>query len=355
MRKGAQEPAFLGAMRRTGFELELLAPRGKARRDLAEALAAKLGAGTRIEYGLKYHSDAIHASRRPVCHLTPAYRIRTSDGRVLATIVDDNTINKDLDADAPDQPELFRFVVDDLRIAIWLERHSWTHAWGLDTIFAQLTKTFDGTVLPRGVHPAQHPEHRVVIDPVGHALGVVALYGGERERVSEIVTAPLWPYEREAVLDLLLETAAGLGFACPHEAALHLHLDRQPWMNTGSLKRLILGFSEARTSILETLSPNPACTKLGPFSARTIEAAGSSASMNFDAFCKLLRATGATKYADINILGLINEPPLHPTLEVRCLPMSMEAARIEALTREVERFLTEIEGEGAGTAAEPGA
>lgn len=334
----------MGARRRTGFELELLAPAGSERRNLADALAAELGSGARVEYGLKYHSDAVHASRRPVCHLTPAYRIRTSDGRVLATIVDDNTINKDLLTSAPERPDLFRFVVDDLRLAIWLERHSWTNEWTIDAILGQLCDTFDGKLLPAGVQPAQHPEHRVVIDPVGHALGVVALYGGERERVSEIVTAPLWTHEREPILELLLGTAAQLGFVCPHEAALHLHMDRDPWMNTRSLRRLILGFSEARTKIIETLSPNPACTKLGPFSERVVGAAASvdEASTSFDAFRKMLRAAGATKYADINILGIINEPPLHPTLEVRCLPMSLDAARVESLTREVERLLDEI-------------
>jgi hypothetical protein len=333
--------APFGTDSRTGYELELVAPRGRGRLDFARALAERTGGAVR--YGFKYQSPGRARSGKPICDLTPAYRVLDDSGQVMCTLVDDVTIKEGLERGAATGEGLYRVVLDDLRMALWAERHCWAESPEPASTLAHLLRTFDGELLPRGEEPARHPDHRAAIDPYGHPLAIVALYPHERERVCEVVTRPLTRDERAERLAAILEVARALEFVVPTEAALHLHLDNGPWRSHARLRQLILDFSAARPLLWEELQPNPACTRLGPLHEKIVEAARENDGAPDDAsFRRALRSVGPTKYADINITGLTHDRPRHPTLEFRCLPMSLDTERVLSLTDQVEGFLREV-------------
>jgi hypothetical protein len=258
-------------------------------------------------------------------------------------LVDDITIKDGLDRGAATKDGLYRVVLDDLRMALWLEKKAWVDRPDPASTLGPLLRTFDGELLAPGVPPARHPDHRAVVDPWGHTLGVVALYPGDRERACEVVTRAFARDEREERLTVILETAGAIGFTVPKEAALHLHLDNGPWRTKPRLKQLILDFSAARPLLWEELRPNPECTRLGPLHERIVTAARNNDGAPDDAaFRHAIRSVGPTKYADINITGLTHDRPRHPTLEFRCLPMSLDPQRVLGLTEQVEGFLREV-------------
>jgi hypothetical protein len=325
---------------RTGFELELLAPVGKSRFDLAHALAERVGG--RVLYGLKYISEGLYRPRTPICDLTLSAVVQEESGRTLFTLVDDVTIKADLDHDAPTAEGLFRLVIDELRLALWLEARAPVERPLPEVLLEPLLTVFSGSLQAQGEGQAKHPAHRPAVDPWGNTLAVVALYPGERERVCEVVTAPLFADERKEVVSLVLSTAVELGFTIPKEAALHLHLDAAPWREARRLRTLITEVTSLRKLLYRELSPNPHCTRLGPYSLELVRAAQSHPDDDFDALCDRIEGTRPTKYCDVNLLGVIRKQPRQPTLEVRCLPMSLEPRDIFRSVATVEGLLSDL-------------
>lgn len=333
-------PQPFGPDSKTGFELELLAPRGKSRRDLAIALAKATGG--EVRQGFKYQSEGPHRDGRPICDLTPAWRIE-HDGDVLFTLVDDVTVRDGLDADADTPEGLFRLVLDDLRFALWAEPRCWAEDGAAPEVqLAPLLETFEARIGARGRDGAKVEHHRVVATRWDHALCVLAAYEGERERVCEVVTRPLGRDEREDVIARILDCALAAGFVPPAEAALHVHLDNAPWMSSERLCQLIADSAAARSMLYEILKPNPRCRRLAAFAPDMVRLARTRAALPFDELRKLLLDAGATKYVDINVLGVLKERPRHPTVEVRCLPMSLDVAEMFSNVAAVEDFLGEL-------------
>ena len=325
---------------RTGFELEFLAPRGKSRRDLALALATAFAG--EVERGFKYHSEGPFRDGRPICDLTPAWRVVCS-GEVLFTLVDDVTITADLDKEAATPSGQFRVILDDLRISLWAEQR----CWGPDTedpqaLLRVILETFDATLNNAGTAGARDARHRIISDPWGHGLGVVALYEGERERPCEVVTRPLSRHERRGVIARLLEVIDAEDFGVPHEAALHLHVDNGPWLSTARLSQLMRDTQAARPLLHEMLEPNPACKRLGPFTKKVMDVVDSGADLAFRDLCSAISKAGASKFVDVNILGVIRERPRHPTVEVRCLPVDVSEREMFARIDAVENFMREV-------------
>ena len=85
---------------RTGFEIELLAPPGGSRADLAEGLARGCG-GTVRRF---FHTDSepsLVPGMDHFIHLTPGFAVVGPDGEERCRLVDDITIRFDLDPAAP--------------------------------------------------------------------------------------------------------------------------------------------------------------------------------------------------------------------------------------------------------------
>jgi len=202
---------------RVGVELELMAPAGRTRRDLAVALA---GAGGLVEPFFHPQSEPSLVEGMTVFEtLTLGFRALDSAGRPVASCVDDLTLRDRLDPTAPARPGWYRIVSDDLRLLHLVRR------------LAEPTEGAHAAVLPTaavfGTRPTPGPGGMWrVVDEIGSPVCIAAPVPGERERPCEIVTPPIEPDANfEATITRLLKTAVSLGFPVPTEAATHLHLD----------------------------------------------------------------------------------------------------------------------------------
>lgn len=312
---------------RAGLELELLAPAGARRDDLAARIAGAVGG--RVCFGLKHIVDGELAPGRPRCTLSFAARVEDAGGRWLCDLVDDVTVREGLPADGPRAPLV---VIDDTRVAKWLEARAFGPGAALADRLAPLLHTFAATLQPGA--PAR------VVDPWGQVLAVVIDEPASHHRVCEVVTRPLDDHERAAVLTDVLAHANALGFVVPAEAALHAHFDAAPWRDTARLRRLILDYTAEREAIRQRLQPNPRCRRLGPFPPQVVRAAREAPTdLPFPTFAAALLLAGAHKACDVNLLGVIDTHPVQPTLEVRCLPMSLHADQVLASVAAAEAAL----------------
>lgn len=294
-----------------GLELELLAAPSQSRVTFARALARRVKG--RVEFGFKYWSEGTLPDGRPLCRLSLATRVLERDGRVLATLVDDNTLHGGL----PPSPRARTLhATDELRLALLVERLGWSArpaqrlGW-VKTLFGGFEE--DGTL-----HDAWgHPLVVTMEEPVAH------------HQVCEVVTRPLdGPGERAATVHLVLDVAAATGCTVPGTAALHAHYDAAPWRSVRALSRLILAHASQRERWWRALAPNPRCLKLGPFPDDAIKVARARRRVPFRTFAAALQLAGVSKACDLNVLGVIEPHPRQRTLEVRCLPMSLDPVAV---------------------------
>lgn len=303
-----------------GLELELLTPKGHSRVSFARALARRVKG--RVEFGFKYFSEGTLPDGRPLCRLSLATRVLDRNGQVLATLVDDNTIREGL-AKKPARRTLH--ATDDLRLALLVERLGWSD--GENTRLDAVRDLFAGFERDGTLH-----------DTFGHPLVVTMNEPASWHRVCEVVTRPL-EKDRAQVVWLILQTAAELGCTLPSTAALHAHYDAEPWRDVSRLRRLIVDHAQHREHWWRTLEPNPKCLKLAPFPPNVLRVAQQPGRVAFPTFAAALKLAGAEKACDLNLLGVIDPHPKQPTLEVRCLPMSLEPNHVLETLRAAERLL----------------
>lgn len=304
-----------------GLELELLTPKGQTRVSFARALARRVKG--RVELGFKYFSEGTLPDGRPLCRLSLAARVVERSGRVLVTLVDDNTVREGLPA-KPARRTLH--ATDDLRLALLVERRGWSDAESARLSAVQ--ELFDGFERGGTVH-----------DAFGHPLVVTLNEPASWHRVCEVVTRPLEGAERSRVVSLVLDVAAELGCTLPSTAALHAHYDAAPWRDVARLRRLILDHARHRAEWWQALAPNPRCLKLAPFPADVVRVARQRGRVSFSTFGAALKLAGLEKACDLNLLGVIEPHPRQPTLEVRCLPMSLAPRGVLETLRVAERLL----------------
>jgi hypothetical protein len=310
---------------RVGLELEWLAPTRSEREDLARAFARAVKG--RLEFGFKFHGAGFGGGDRPDCRLTDAVRV-VLDGKVLATFVDDPTLSM---SGAPGRrPGRPRARTDDVRLALWVERTCWSRT--RERRLAALEDVF-----------AARRHQRAWVDPLGHPLVVWDEDEPERERVCEVVLAPLRRRELGKTLALLCALGTELGFLVPREGATHAHYDAAPFRSSRALRSLILQWSARRDELLAALQPNPRCTQLGPFPPAVVRvAAEADDDLPFATLCAALSLAKLPRAVDLNLLGLVERFPKQPTLEFRALPATLDAtATLERLAH-LDRFLSEL-------------
>lgn len=304
---------------RVGLELELLAPEGSTRLTLARALASKWGA--RVQSGFKYHGAGFLPEGRPDCRLSEAFRV-VRGKEVLATLVDDPTIVDDLDSRDERRVPLAR--TDDVRLALWLERRSW--AASSSKRLSALVKEFDAREVDG-----------VVFEPLGHPLVAWTTEPAQRQRVCEVVLPPLTGPALGRALQEVCAVASKLGFLIPAEGAVHAHFDAAAFRSTKALRRLMSRWMKERSTALRVLEPNPRCRKLGPYDdavMRVVKQADDA--LPFATFAAALELAGLHRAVDVNVLGVVERFPKQPTVEVRCLPSTLDA---EATLRRVHQLL----------------
>ncbi|MCB9745824.1 MAG: amidoligase family protein [Alphaproteobacteria bacterium] len=317
---------------RLGVEVELLAPPGADRRQLAERLAAELGG----EVHAFFHPQS-EPSRVPgkaaFRNLTPGFEVRGPDGAWLARCVDDLTLQADLDREAPPAGGWYRVVSDDARLLRLAARHCDPEG-ALPEAVAPLAALF-GTE----PEPGEGGMFRVA-DEGGQPICIAARLPGERERPCELISPPI-DADHLARLAALLEPARALGFTAPAEGATHLHFDARPLQRAAVLADLVAWWQAWGPTLGWLWGRNPRCVRLGPTPPKEL------ALLRDPAFRELpwpearrrLSALEPSKYVDLNLRNLAKASTGKNTLEVRTLPVLQDAEEIVLCAALVEGAL----------------
>jgi hypothetical protein len=311
------------ACRTIGVEVELLAPPGSSRRELACHIARQINGS--VEPFFHLDSEPSKVNGKPVFyHLTQAFQILDQHGQLIAKCVDDITLQRDLDKTHPPQEGWYRIVSDDVRLLRLLMRHTDADA-GIATCLKPLGELF-------GTEP-QHATKGVyrLLDEAEASLALAAPLPGERERACELITAPL-PAEDRHTLPLLLNCAQELGFTLPNEGATHLHFDATPFCSAAVLSDTMQLLYDQRDALRELLKTNRYCRRLGNWPDELMQRVSS------DEFRQLawpqaqqqLSQLKPSKYCDVNIRNIALGIKDKHTLEVRTLPATLQAENIFA-------------------------
>jgi hypothetical protein len=316
-----------GLRRRTGFEVELLAPRGSSRRRLAQALADGCGGRVRPVWHEDSEPALVQRLGGRFLHLTQGFEVRTGSGDQLCTLVDDVTIVADLDASAAALPGWHRLLTDDPRLLHLLARVS--------DPGGPLESALDPAAALWGAEVERYG-NVWRLDSRGATVALATPSGGERERPCEIVTPPL-DDGHTGCLEELLGPARELGFTVPQEAAVHVHLDGGPFRDPAVLANVVRLFGWWREPLRELLGTNERCRRLAPLPAELVDAVHGTPSRQ-----QIRDAAAAgrlTKFFDVNLTQLLRDDPLRDTLEVRILPGAITAADIIGPARVIEELL----------------
>ncbi|MCU1603200.1 MAG: hypothetical protein JWO22_3909, partial [Frankiales bacterium] len=313
---------------RTGFEVELLAPKGTSRRDLADELARRCGGSVEPVWHRDSEPSLVEGLGR-FLHLTQGFDVRRSDGSLLCGLVDDITIVDELDRTAPPLPGWHRVLTDDPRLLELLAVNCPSDA-AFDEVLDDVADMWDVPVY-------RYDGILQVNDGTGATIALASLQGSERERPCELVTPPLVD-DHERLLEELLGPARELGFSVPVEAAVHLHLDGAPFRDPAVLSAVVRLFSERRDELWELLGTNPRCRRLAPLPDDLVRAASAPGATWQDL---AEAATGVTKFHDINVSQLFARRPIRDTVEVRILPGSLNGQEICKRAAVVEDLLAD--------------
>lgn len=316
-----------------GVEVELLAPQGLTRYDLAVAIAKRIkGSVHRF-----FHADS-EPSKVPnqplFYHLTPAFEVRDTNGKWLARFVDDVTLRTGLNPQAPAKTGWYRIVSDDARLIELIKQNTPADATLEDSLstvgwlFSTEPVKNEGNVY-RLATLANEP------------IALAAPMPGERERACELITAPL-PYDNYAeTLALFLQQANQLGFLLPKEGASHFHFDGDAFTSASVLAATMNRLHQQRLSLYQQLNTNRHCTRIGTWSEAVLD------TINADDFNKLswsqarerLAEQKISKYCDFNIRNLVYPHPDKHTFEVRILPSSLDIEQFKEWQRVLHQVL----------------
>ena len=313
--------------RRIGFEIELMAPAGVSRRTLAMDLAGRCGGSVRPVWHHDSEPSLVPGLGR-FLHLTQGFEVRRPSGAPLCTLVDDVTLLHGLDPRAPAIPGWFRILTDDTRLLHLLAAQS--------DPGAALAQVLEPAARLWGTPVQRHGDVFRLDDPAGATVALAAPAGGERDRPCEIVTPPL-AADHHAALAELLDSASGLGFTVPREAAVHLHVDGGPFREPPALANLVRLFAWYREPLRQLLATNPACRRLAPLPEPLVTAVQGSPTA--EQLRKAAADGGLTKFFDVNLTQLLTDSPVRDTVEIRILPGSIDPDEIVERAALVELLL----------------
>ncbi len=312
--------------RRTGFEIELLAPVGSSRRVLADELARRHRGRVQPVWHHDSEPSLVPGLGR-FLHLTQGFEVLDATDNLICTLVDDVTLTADLDPRIRPTPGWYRVLTDDSRLLRLF-------AARIDP-GAAIDDSLDDIAVLWGAQVDRHGEVFQVNDLAGATIALAAPQGGGRERGCEVITPPLTS-DHEAALEDLLGVARELEFTVPTEAAVHVHHDGPPFRSATALANVVRLFGLWRPALHATFATNLACRRLAPLPPSLVLAAADSPS--YEELRDAATAGGLTKFFDVNLTALFKENPVRDTLEVRILPGAIDsgdivrgAALVEAL------------------------
>ena len=297
-----------------GIEVELVAPQGLTRRDLAVAIAQQHNGSIRTFFHPQ--SEPSKVPGKPLFeNLTLGFAVFDSQGFMLAQCVDDLTLQDDFLKIHPPQPGWYRIVSDDSRLLRLVMQQA-------DPI-APLTEVLTPIAELFGTKTKIGKEGMVrVADETGASIAIAAPLPGERERPCEIITPPLSNNHLEH-LESLLAVARSQGFTIPREGATHIHFDAEPLRSVPVLLNLMRLLWNFGTNLRQLVKANHRCRRLGTWSPELYHFVQQPEFYNLTWKTARERLTQfeLTKYCDFNLKNLIYPTPAKPTFEVRILPV----------------------------------
>lgn len=313
--------------RRTGFEIELLAPVGSSRRVLADELASRRGGRVQPVWHHDSEPSLVPGLGR-FLHLTQGFEVLDATDSLVCTLVDDVTLVADLDPRSRPAPGWYRVLTDDSRLLRLL-------AARIDP-GAPIEESLDPIAALWGVPVDVHGGVFQVNDWGGATIALAASQGGGRERGCEVVT-PALTADHETAIDEVLQVARELSFVVPVEAAVHVHHDGAPFRSAPALANVVRLFGLWRPALHTLLATNPACLRLAPLPPSLVEAAIGRPS--YEQLRDAAAASGLSKFFDVNLTALFKENPERDTLEVRILPGSIDTSEVVRGAAVVEALL----------------
>ncbi|MEM6477217.1 MAG: amidoligase family protein [Pseudomonadota bacterium] len=325
---------------KVGFEIELMAPAGVSRRDLAERVAQRVG-GSAMRFFHPESEPAKVPGHDVFENLTPGFTVVSGEGEWVASFVDDLTLQADFHREAKPKPGWYRIVSDDRRFLRLVEQQC-DPAEPLETVLDPVAALF-------GTETDMHPGGmRRVNDANGASIAVGAPLPGERERPCEIVTAPI-EADHHTALSALLDDAAALGFSLPRESATHIHFDARPLRSAHFMARFVTLIDRFGGDLRTMVNANPNCTRLGGWPPELAQAVArpNFATFDWDEVRATLIGLKLVKYCDFNLVNMVNQEPAKDTLEVRILPGMTDTRDIllcAALFESILRWCNEQDG-----------
>jgi hypothetical protein len=315
-----------------GFEIELMAPHNRSRRDLAEKTARRVG-GTVSRF---FHPDcepAIVEGQDLFENLTPGFKVSNSEGEWIASFVDDLTLQDGLNRGSKPKSGWYRIVSDDNRIIRLIEEQCNAEA-PLKHVLQPLADLFGTKLETHKSGMVRFSDKRNV------SVAIAAPLPGERERPCEIITAPIITKHKQA-LSALLQDALDLGFNVPRESATHIHFDAKPLRSALFVSRFVTLVSRFGPDLRALMQTNPACVRLGPVEPEVVHAVADPnfLELGWRQARETLSKSGLTKYCDYNLVNLVNQTRGKDTLEIRILPGLTDAREIITRTRFFEAIL----------------
>lgn len=315
------EPIARSALDRVGIEIELVAPPGGSREALARRLALQIAGSVRPRF--HHDTELTMVKDRPVFHhLSLGFDVFDADGTFRCRLVDDITILDDLDARLPPTSGLYRILSDERRILNLVEQVA-DPAAPAATVLDPVAALFGSEAEEQGAGVIR------LNDVYGQSVAAVALQGGERERVCEVIMPPLRTDQRQRLAEVL-DVARSMGFRVPAEAAVHVHFDAEPFRSASALVHLVTAFSADRDQLMADLETNRRCRRIAPLPPALIQGVSDDgfAGLAWDEVQAWLRTLDVPKHADVNLRALAGHRSAVDTVEVRILPGSIDPDRI---------------------------
>jgi hypothetical protein len=318
-----------------GFEIELLAPKGLSRQSLAEAIAQTHNGIVRRFFSLQSEPSKVPAN--PLFYnLTLGLEVIDAQGKIIASCVDDLTIQDDLEKTCSPLPGWYRIVSDDSRLLQLIKQQANPNDL-LSEVLQPIAQLF-GTKVTEGSGGMFR-----VCDALNSPVAIAAPLPGERERPCELITPPL-ETDHFNTLESLLKTARDLGFTIPIEAATHFHFDATPLCSTTVFSNLVNILWSEGDNLRKKVGTNSQCRRLGKWPEELIILVNNPEfrSLPWDEAKINLKKLNLSKYCDFNLKNFIHSIPEKNTFEARIFPGWLETQPIIEAAKLMEEILIAI-------------
>lgn len=304
-----------------GVEIELLAPIGRSRYNLALALAEQSGGTVRRFFHPQSEPSKVEGA--PVFeNLTLGFKVTDTEGQLLAQCVDDLTLQQDLQRNRASQAGWYRIVSDDSRfLRLIMQQANAEDA--CHNVLKPIADLFDSTL-------AVNPDGMTRLsDDRGFSIAIATPLPGERERPCELITPPIAENHLER-LQTLLSAAKHLEFYAPIEGATHIHFDAARLCCAPVIANLVKLLWVHGAALRQLVGANPQCTRLGdwPETLHDLAQSPNFVTLPWEEARACLGELALSKYCDFNLKNLIDETLDKHTFEIRIFPVWLDAKSI---------------------------